>query len=110
MQKSTKRRIAKPKKTAMKKASVNQKVIKIEIGPPRLTRFERSRVIGARSLQLSLGAPSFIKIPANTYDPITIALLELESSALPISIKRRHPNGKYQNIPLSDLIELGKKK
>ncbi|MCW4035831.1 MAG: DNA-directed RNA polymerase subunit omega, partial [Candidatus Bathyarchaeota archaeon] len=27
----------------------------IRIGPPKLTRFERARIIGARALQVSLG-------------------------------------------------------
>jgi RNA polymerase Rpb6. len=36
---------------------------KITIGPPSLTRFEKARIMGARALQLSLGAPPFIAIP-----------------------------------------------
>jgi DNA-directed RNA polymerase I, II, and III subunit RPABC2 len=36
---------------------------KITIGPPTLTRFEKARIMGARALQLSLGAPPFIPIP-----------------------------------------------
>ena len=32
---------------------------KITIGPPALTRFEKARIMGARALQLSLGAPPF---------------------------------------------------
>ena len=38
---------------------------KIVTGPPTLTRFERARIMGARALQLSLGAPVFIEIPKN---------------------------------------------
>jgi len=34
-------------------------------GPPTLTRFEKARIMGARALQLSLGAPVFIEIPKN---------------------------------------------
>ena len=30
----------------------------ISIGPPTLTRFEKARILGARALQLSLGAPT----------------------------------------------------
>ena len=30
------------------------------MGPPTLTRFEKARIMGARALQLSLGAPTFI--------------------------------------------------
>ncbi len=74
--------------------------ISINIGPPRLTRFERARIIGARSLQLALGAPPFIPIPSGITDPISLALLEIEEHALPLSIRRSLPNGVYQDIPI----------
>jgi hypothetical protein len=34
----------------------------IEIGPPKLTRFERARVVGARALQVSMGAPVLLDL------------------------------------------------
>jgi DNA-directed RNA polymerases I, II, and III subunit RPABC2 len=70
------------------------------IGPLRLTRFERARITGARSLQLSLGAPSLIRIPNDVRDSISLAIAELELKALPISIRRVLPNGMYQDIPI----------
>lgn len=73
---------------------------KILIGPPRLTRFEKARITGARSLQLSLGAPILIKIPLELTDTIMIAKYELEKKALPISIRRILPNGHFQDIPI----------
>ena len=36
----------------------------------RYTRFEKARIIGARALQISMGAPSLIKIPKNIIQPI----------------------------------------
>src|SRR3989304_6923190 len=69
----------------------------VQVGPPKLTRFEKARIIGTRALQLSYGAPPFIPIPNNVRDPITIALLELESAALPISIRRSLPDGRHQD-------------
>ncbi|MYL11955.1 MAG: DNA-directed RNA polymerase subunit K, partial [Cenarchaeum sp. SB0669_bin_11] len=30
---------------------------RVLIGPPTLTRFEKARIMGARALQLSMGAP-----------------------------------------------------
>jgi DNA-directed RNA polymerases I, II, and III subunit RPABC2 len=69
------------------------------VGPPSLTRFERARITGARSLQLSLGAPALIKIPEKVKDSVTLASLELDAKALPISIRRVLPNGLYQDIP-----------
>jgi DNA-directed RNA polymerase subunit K/omega len=50
----------------------------ILIGPRKLTRFERARIIGARALQVSLGAPILVELPPSMSDPIDIALAELE--------------------------------
>nr|QNO49789.1 hypothetical protein DMFPCFDI_00032 [Methanosarcinales archaeon ANME-2c ERB4]QNO50099.1 hypothetical protein GDOAKEED_00003 [Methanosarcinales archaeon ANME-2c ERB4] len=50
------------------------------------TRYERARIIGARALQISLGAPVLIR--PDTGDPIDIALRELEEGVLPITVKR----------------------
>ncbi|MDQ3839803.1 MAG: DNA-directed RNA polymerase subunit K [Thermoproteota archaeon] len=72
----------------------------ILVGPHTLTRFERARITGARSLQLSLGAPSLISIPAEVKDSVSLATLELDAKALPISIRRVLPNGLYQDIPI----------
>ncbi len=38
---------------------------KITIGPVFLTRYEKARIIGARALQVSLGAPILIDISGN---------------------------------------------
>ncbi len=70
------------------------------IGPPTLTRFERARIIGARSLQLSLGAPILMNSSNKFNDTISIAVAELNSKVLPISIRRVLPNGLYQDIPI----------
>ena len=73
---------------------------KIKLGPPTLTRFEKARIMGARALQLSLGAPPFIEIPSSAKTSLDIALAELEQRIIPIVIRRRLPNGDYQNIPI----------
>ena len=73
---------------------------KILIGPVRLTRFEKARITGARSLQLSLGAPTLHKIPDELTDTILIANYELDKKTLPISIRRILPNGLFQDIPI----------
>jgi len=69
-------------------------------GPPTLTRFEKARIMGARALQLSLGAPIFIEIPKNTTTSLEIAMEELKQRVIPIVIRRTLPNGDYQNIPI----------
>ena len=72
----------------------------VSTGPPTLTRFEKARIMGARALQLSYGAPSFIKIPKNATTSLEIAMEELNKRVIPIIIKRTLPNGDFQNIPL----------
>jgi len=72
----------------------------IVTGPPTLTRFERARIMGARALQLSLGAPVFIEIPKNTVTSLDIAMEELKQRVIPIVIKRTLPNGDYQHLPI----------
>ena len=67
----------------------------ISIGPPTLTRFEKARILGARALQLSLGAPTFIPIPEYANISLDIAMEELKQRVMPIVIKRT--NGDYQN-------------
>jgi DNA-directed RNA polymerase I, II, and III subunit RPABC2 len=58
----------------------------IVTGPPTLTRFERARIVGARALQLSLGAPVFIEIPKNATSSLEIAMEELKQRVIPIVI------------------------
>ena len=73
---------------------------KIMIGPPTLTRFEKARIMGARALQLSLGAPPFIAIPKEVATSLDLAYAELEKRVIPITIRRVLPNGDFQNIPI----------
>jgi len=75
---------------------------KIVTGPPTLTRFESARIMGARALQLSLGAPPFISIPKDAATSLDIAIKELEDRVIPITIRRTLPNGDYQNITISN--------
>ena len=52
------------------------------------TRFEKARIIGARALQISMGAPTLIKLPKNVISPIDIAMIEFKENAIPITVKR----------------------
>ena len=78
---------------------------KILMGPPNLTRFEKARIMGARALQLSLGAPTFIDIPETAATSLDIAMEELDQRLIPISIRRVLPNGDFQNIPLFEFTK-----
>ena len=79
---------------------ITSKDDRIVAGPITLTRFEKARIMGARALQLSLGAPVFIEIPKNATTSLQIAMEELKKRVIPIVIKRTLPNQDYQIIPL----------
>jgi DNA-directed RNA polymerase I, II, and III subunit RPABC2 len=75
----------------------------VHIGPPKLTRFERARITGARALQLSLGAPVLIELAPRVSDPIDIAMSELKQGVLPMTIRRTLPDGIFEDLALSEL-------
>jgi DNA-directed RNA polymerase subunit K len=52
------------------------------------TRFEKARIIGARALQISFGAPVLTDYPEDMLDPIDIAMLEYEKGLVPITVIR----------------------
>ncbi len=54
-----------------------------------LTKFEKARIIGARALQIAMGAPVIIDVPPDMIDPIEIAICEFNNEVLPITIKRK---------------------
>lgn len=56
--------------------------------PAEYTRFERARILGARALQLSLGAPMLIDLPAGLIDPVEIAEREFGEGVIPITVRR----------------------
>jgi DNA-directed RNA polymerase subunit K len=53
----------------------------------KLTRFERARIIGARALQLSMGAKPMVKVSPDL-DPIDIAIMELKKNVLPLEVRK----------------------
>lgn len=59
----------------------------------RFTKYEIARMVGARALQISMGAPFMVKLEEDDlkrlhYNPVEIAKLELEKGVIPITIKR----------------------
>ncbi len=73
---------------------------------PFLTKYERTRIIGQRANELSLGARAYIQVPDHVTDVREIARLELEQKRLPYIVKRPLPNGQYEYWRLSDLMIL----
>ncbi len=60
------------------------------------TRYEKARIIGARALQIAMGAPILLKLTEEdlekiNYNPVEIAKMEFESGVIPITIKRPLP-------------------
>ena len=51
-------------------------------------RFEKARLIGARALQIKMGAPILVKLPKGVDRPIDIAKLEFAKDVLPITVVR----------------------
>jgi len=62
-----------------------------------ITRFEKARLISARALQLSFGAPPLVKpmAGATSYD---LAKAELEQKILPLVVLRQYPDGNIERI------------
>jgi len=59
------------------------------------TRYERARIIGARALQISMGAPVLIK-DIHTVEPIEVAMAELELDLIPITVKKINKSAKRE--------------
>jgi len=62
----------------------------------KLTKYETARLIGARALQIAMGAPLLFDFKEEDFDkinynPIEIAKMELQKGILPITIKRPMP-------------------
>jgi DNA-directed RNA polymerase subunit K/omega len=70
-----------------------------------MTRFEKARIVGARALQISMGAPILIEISEGFPSPIDIALKELDLGILPMTVRRTLPDGTFQDIPLKWLLD-----
>jgi len=63
------------------------------------TKYERARIIGARALQIAMGAPLLLKMKEDDlekikYNPIEIAKTEFERGVIPITVKRPLPTKK----------------
>ncbi len=73
---------------------------KVEIGTEYLSRYERARIVGARALQISHGAPTLLDFKMGSLSPIDMAKEELRARVLPIGIMRKLPNNQMQIVPI----------
>jgi DNA-directed RNA polymerase subunit K/omega len=69
----------------------------------RLTKYEKTKILGIRSRQIEMGAPPKIKY-SKEETPLDIAERELKMKKLPFKIKRNLPTGEVETIKLCDLL------
>ena len=60
------------------------------------TKYEHARIVGARALQISMGAPLLVKLNDEDlkkigYNPVEIAKMEFFHGLIPIDVKRPMP-------------------
>lgn len=70
---------------------------------PYMTKYEKTRVIGTRALQISLNAPLNCDSCGIT-DPVILAELELKNECLPFIIRRYLPGNYYEDWSVKELI------
>ena len=70
----------------------------------RLTRFEVARLIGARALQIALGAPVLVSSEGSILNSLDVAKVEFKNGILPITIKRTLPSGEQMIVLIREAI------
>ena len=71
-------------------AESGTRISSLIVGPPILTKYERSLVLGTRISQLSNGAPTTIEVdPDEQYSLYQIAQMELERKCIPVRVVRK---------------------
>ena len=68
-------------------------MLDLELSEEDKTKYEKSRIIGSRALQLSMGAPFLIDLDDEwlkeiNYNPVQIAKREYEEGAIPMKVDR----------------------
>jgi len=58
-----------------------------------ITKYEKARLIGARALQLSAGAPPLIEVAGGSINPVKIAFEEFERGVIPLAVVRAEKKG-----------------
>lgn len=73
-----------------------------KITKPFLTKYEKVRILGLRTKQLSMGAKPLVKFD-DFLSPEEIADLEYKNNIIPFKIKRPLPNGTFELWKFSEL-------
>lgn len=69
----------------------------------KFSKYERSRILGARALQIAMNAPILLKVSEDElekihFDPLKTAIIEFEAGVLPISVIRPLPKRKEEHL------------
>jgi len=69
----------------------------------RLSKYEIARMVGARALQIAMGAPLLVKLSTEDfekikYNPVEIAKMELKKGVIPIEIRRDIQKGVVEDV------------
>ncbi|MCD6229777.1 MAG: DNA-directed RNA polymerase subunit K [Candidatus Diapherotrites archaeon] len=70
-----------------------------------VSKYEKARIISARALQISMGAPVLVKLPKGMWDSLKIAVYEFQEGATPIDVKHRKPAGAKQEKDIEKTTE-----
>ena len=71
-----------------------------------MTKYERVKIIGLRAEQLQRGAVPYVEFDKKNFNPIDIAIKELDARKLPFMICRTLPNGEKEYWRLDDMMIL----
>jgi DNA-directed RNA polymerase subunit K len=58
-------------------------------GKESYSRYEKTRIMSARALQIAQGSPVLVDVPKGVIEPLDIARLEWDAGVIPIDIKER---------------------
>ena len=63
------------------------------------TKYEQARIVGARALQISMGAPFILDldekdIESVRFNPVELAKIEFKEGVIPITVRREKPEEK----------------
>jgi DNA-directed RNA polymerase subunit K/omega len=74
----------------------------IRITLPRMTKYEKARLLGQRAKMIEEGSPPFVDLLGET-NPIKIAYMELLAKRLPLIVRRPLPDGSCEDWKASEL-------
>ncbi len=75
-----------------------------KISRPNLTKFERCKILGIRTEQISSGSTPLIELDNTETSAYEIAKKEFDQKKIPFIIRRYLPDNKYEDWRLNELI------